>query len=65
MEAKPLSLVRADAVAARLNMPRQSVWRMARRGELPVIRIGREMRFDLLDVEDFIARRKSPRTQGR
>src|ERR1700733_13474458 len=58
-------LLTADQVARWLNTPRRSVWEMAKRGELPCVRIhGRQIRFREEDVHGFIDRRVSWRPRG-
>ena len=46
----------AGELAARLRVTPATIYRMARRGELPYYSIGRAMRFRAADVEAFLAR---------
>lgn len=57
-------LLTADRVAERLAVPKSHVWRLARRGEIPVIRIGRLVRFDPDDLQLWIDRRTSTKPKG-
>jgi excisionase family DNA binding protein len=58
-------LLTAAEVAAMLAVPLPHVWRLARRGEIPVVRIGpRLIRFHPNDVELWINRRTSTRPKG-
>jgi excisionase family DNA binding protein len=55
-------LVDADAVAEHLGVPRSWVLESARSGAIPCVRLGRYVRFDLDDVEAWLA---SCKTGGR
>jgi putative molybdopterin biosynthesis protein len=44
----------AEELAARLRVTKATIYRMARRGELPYYSIGRAMRFRNVDVEAFL-----------
>lgn len=46
----------ADELAKRLRVTTATIYRMARRGELPYYSIGRAMRFKTEDVEAFLQR---------
>lgn len=48
----------AGELAARLRVTTATIYRMARRGELPYYSIGRAMRFRREDVEAFLERCK-------
>ncbi len=48
----------APELAARRRVTTATIYRMARRGELPYYSIGRAMRFRAPDVEAFLARCK-------
>ena len=53
-DALPLSaaqLMTADELAARWQVPKTQVWRLARDGQVPVVRIGRYMRFRRDSIE--------------
>ena len=39
-------LVLADELSEMLSLPRSSIWRLARNGTIPSVRIGRQVRFD-------------------
>lgn len=47
-------LLRAEEVAGRLAMSKAAVYRLAERGELPHVRIGRVVRFDVEALEGWI-----------
>lgn len=52
--ALPLSaaqLMTADELAVRWQVPKTQVWRLARDGQVPVVRIGRYMRFRRDSIE--------------
>lgn len=52
-----VQLLTAEQVAAQLGMKRDFVWRLARSGQLPAIRMSpRAVRFRASDVEEFIAK---------
>lgn len=46
-------LLTADDLAARWQVPKAHVWRLARTGEIPVVRLGRYMRFRLDAIDAF------------
>ena len=61
----PAALLTAEQVAEILAVSNRRVWQMARRGEIPVVRIGpRAVRFHPHDVEMWIERRTSWRPKG-
>lgn len=43
-------LMTAEEIGRLLNLPVHSVWRLARQGDLPVLRVGRLLRFDFRRV---------------
>jgi excisionase family DNA binding protein len=49
-------LVDVDAVARALGRSRWSIYRLAREGVLPSVRLGRSIAFDPGAVKDFVAR---------
>lgn len=49
------TLMRPDDVADRLSVSRETVYRLARRGDLPFHRIAGAMRFSRKDVDKYIA----------
>jgi excisionase family DNA binding protein len=46
-------LLTAEQLAARWQVPRSHVYRLAREGQLPVVRLGRYRRFELAAIEEF------------
>ena len=61
-------LLDATQVAERLGIPRTAVWRLARDGSLPAVRLSpRRTRFTEHDVDRLIDRKTTtrPRTGGR
>ena len=48
-------LLTAEELASRWQVPVSQVYRLARAGKLPVVRLGRYVRFRLADVEEFEA----------
>lgn len=46
----------AEELATRLRVTKTTIYRMARRGELPYYSIGRAMRFKTEDVEAFLVK---------
>jgi excisionase family DNA binding protein len=58
-------LLTAREVAQMLGVPRQRVWALARRSEIPVVRLGpRDLRFDRTEVAGWLDRRTSWRPKG-
>jgi excisionase family DNA binding protein len=49
------ALLTPAELAQRWSVRQQQVWRLAREGGLPVVRIGRYMRFRLADIERWEA----------
>ena len=52
-------LLTAVEVAALLAVPTSWVYRAAREGEIPNVRLGRYVRFDEADISDWIASRRA------
>ena len=53
---KDAEFTTADELATRLRVTKATIYRMARRGEIPYYSIGRAMRFRSQDVEEFLRR---------
>jgi excisionase family DNA binding protein len=53
-------LVDAAEVAERLSVPKSWVLESARSGTMPCVRLGRYVRFDLVDVEAWLETCKQP-----
>ncbi len=53
---KEVEFCTADELATRLRVTKATIYRMARRGELPYYSIGRAMRFQGQDVDEFLKR---------
>ncbi len=61
----PCPLFTADEVAAVLGVPRTYVYALARRGELPTVRVGeRYVRFRGQALESWIVEHESSRPRG-
>ncbi len=54
-----MRLLTAAEVAGRLQVPTSWVYRAAREGDLPCVPCGRYVRFDMADVDDWVARKKT------
>lgn len=54
------ALVDAAGVAERLGVPKSWVLESARSGAIPHVRLGRYVRFDLDDVEEWLTGCKQP-----
>lgn len=52
-EREPVQHLTAAEVAQRLRVPKWSVYEMAKSGELPVLKIGRRVRFRETDLEEW------------
>lgn len=52
------ALITSAQAADRLGVSQRMVWELAKRGDLPVVKIGRAVRFDPLDIEQFVAAAK-------
>ncbi len=44
--------------AAYLSLSEREVWRMGKEGNIPTIRIGRSVRFDVRDLDEWIEKQK-------
>jgi excisionase family DNA binding protein len=55
-----MTLVDAAAVAEKLGVPKSWVLESARSGAIPHVRLGRYVRFDLDDVDEWLTRCKAP-----
>jgi excisionase family DNA binding protein len=65
IEDRPSRLLGADEVASLLGVPTGFVYSLARRGELPTVRIGeRYVRFRAPALERWIAEKESTRPKG-
>jgi excisionase family DNA binding protein len=53
-------LLDAAAIAERLGVPKSWVLESARSGAMPCVRLGRYVRFDLVDVEAWVEECKRP-----
>ena len=53
----PLLLSAREAAAA-LSIGTRKLWELSNRGEIPVVRIGRRVLYDLADLRGFIKRQK-------
>lgn len=52
--------VMADTIAEILHVHRDDVYRLARRGQLPHVRIGKRIRFNVREIREFLAERTRP-----
>ncbi len=60
----PAALLDVPAVAEILNRPASWVYQQVEAGQLPVIRVGRFLRFDPVEIAAWLdARREGPRPQ--
>jgi excisionase family DNA binding protein len=60
---EPLLLTARDTARVLAISPRQ-LWSLTDRGEIPVIRIGRSVRYDRRDIEQWIERRKTDQSSS-
>jgi excisionase family DNA binding protein len=51
-------LLRPREAAQWLKISERSLWSLTQRGELPAVRIGRSVRYDLADLVAFVETRK-------
>jgi predicted DNA-binding transcriptional regulator AlpA len=58
-------LMNLRETARALRMSERAAWTLAKRGELPVVRIGRMLRFDPADLRTFIDQHKPGPRPGR
>lgn len=54
-------LLKPDEAAAALAVSPRCLWGLTKAGDLPAVRIGRAVRYDLADLRAWIDARKSPR----
>lgn len=55
-------LLTTEQARSMLNISARTLFTLASTGKLPQVRIGRAVRFDIVDVQKFIAERKSTGT---
>ena len=55
-----LDVLTVPEVAERLRLSRTTVYRMLRRGELPMVRLGRSWRVDGRRLDDLFAQPSNP-----
>ncbi len=59
-------LVDSHAAAELLSISERTLWTLsAPRGDLPVVRLGRAVRYDLDDLREFIGRQKQGADNGK
>jgi excisionase family DNA binding protein len=51
-------LLTAPEAAKALAISERTVWQLTKDGELPVVRLGRSVRYDRRDLLDYIEKRK-------
>ena len=61
----PQLLMRPDEAAKALAISPRTLWALANRGEIPCVRIGRSVRYDPRDLQDWIEQRKNHGTNMR
>ena len=54
----PLQLLRPDEAARTLAISPRKLWGLAKSGEIPVVRIGRAVRYDVLDLRSWAEEQK-------
>lgn len=54
-------LLTARQAAKALSVCEKTLWTLTQRGELPVVRVGRAVRYDPRDLESWIQRAKNSR----
>jgi len=54
-------LLTARQAAKALSVCEKTLWTLAQRGEIPAVRIGRAVRYDPRDLDDWIQRAKHSR----
>lgn len=52
-------LLRPREAAEWLKISERSLWSLTQRGDLPAVRIGRSVRYDLADLNTYVESRKS------
>ncbi len=56
--APPLLLLTSRQAAASLQISERTLWELTRRGEIKRLKINSSVRYDLKDLEAFIAKKK-------
>lgn len=54
-----LRLVKVKAAADYLAISERKLWDLSQNGIIPVVRLGRATRYDLMDLDSFIEKMKS------
>jgi excisionase family DNA binding protein len=53
-------LIKAPEAAKALALSERTLWSLAKKGELPSIKVNRAVRYDLADLRAWIERKKNP-----
>jgi excisionase family DNA binding protein len=61
----PTLLLTAPQAARTLAISPRTLWSLTQRGEVPVVRIGRAVRYDRRDLVDYLDRLRSAQQRGR
>jgi len=56
--AKNSRLIKPKDAAGYLAISERKLWSMAKTGAIPAVRLGRSVRYDIRDIDDFIQRAK-------
>jgi excisionase family DNA binding protein len=57
-QTEPIRLVNIKFASRYLGLCERSVWSLAKEGKIPVVHIGRSVRFDIEDLSTFIEKAK-------
>lgn len=52
-------LVKVKAAADYLAISERKLWDLSKNGIIPIVRLGRATRYDLIDLDNFVAKMKS------
>ena len=55
----PTRLLRIDDAARRLNVSKATVYRLIKRGQLPAVRVGGQIRLDPAELERYVYEEES------
>ena len=57
-------LLNADEVAHLLGLQKSTIYKLSHRGEIPTVKIGSALRFDLDEIETWLADKKQDAGPG-
>ncbi len=57
-------MITADEAAKALRISPRKLWELAKDGEIPKVKIGRSVRYDITDIKQWIIKQKEQQSNG-